>query len=206
LGTASSNHPGGADINGNGPPISICQGEKLLAKVYKALHNAPNNLFEKTLLIVTYDEHGGCYDHMPPPAAVSPFPSELNVQGFNFDRYGVRVPNIFIFHSAGNDLSAARRLAAVRSHEHHRHALQTVWTCRTVDAARRASADVRRADQSRESTQSVFTNRAADVQVSPIKNSKAENGEASGRRRGYAAHRAATRNNYRGNQASDEQS
>jgi len=96
LGTASSNHPGGADISGNGPPISICQGEKLLAKVYKALHNAPNNLFEKTLLIVTYDEHGGCYDHVPPPAAVSPFPTELNVQGFNFDRYGVRVPNIFI--------------------------------------------------------------------------------------------------------------
>jgi phospholipase C len=96
LGTASSNHPGGADISGNGPPISICQGEKLLSKVYQALYNAPKNLFERTLLIVTYDEHGGCYDHVPPPAAVSPFPAELGVQGFNFDRYGVRVPNIFI--------------------------------------------------------------------------------------------------------------
>ncbi len=95
LGTASSNHPGGADISGNGAPISICQGEQLLKKIYTALHDAPNNLFERTLFIVTYDEHGGLYDHVPPPAAVSPFPAGA-VQGFNFDRYGVRVPNIFI--------------------------------------------------------------------------------------------------------------
>jgi phospholipase C len=95
LGTPSSNHPGGSDINENPPPISICSGELLLQSIYEALYNGPNNLFEKTLFIVTYDEHGGLYDHAKPPAAVSPF-EPGTVQGFAYDRYGVRVPAIFI--------------------------------------------------------------------------------------------------------------
>lgn len=43
---------------------------------------------------ITYDEHGGSYDHVPPPLAVSP--DEKPTQPFRFNRYGVRVPNIFI--------------------------------------------------------------------------------------------------------------
>jgi phospholipase C len=95
LGTPSSNHPGGSDINENPPAISICPGEQLLQSIYTALYNGPNNLFEKTLFIVTYDEHGGLYDHAEPPAAVPPF-APGTVQGFDYDRYGVRVPAIFI--------------------------------------------------------------------------------------------------------------
>ena len=45
------------------------------------------------MLIVTYDEHGGCYDHVPPPVASEPQPPEPG-QAFNFDRYGVRVPAV----------------------------------------------------------------------------------------------------------------
>jgi phospholipase C len=94
-GTSSCNHPGGSDINENPPAISICNGELLLQSIYQALYNGPNNLFQKTLFIVTYDEHGGLYDHARPPAAVSPFVPGT-VQGFAYDRYGVRVPAIFI--------------------------------------------------------------------------------------------------------------
>jgi phospholipase C len=95
FGTPNSNHPGGSDINENPPPISVCPGDLLLQSIYETLYNGPNNLFEKTLFIVTYDEHGGLYDHAKPPAAVSPF-AQGTVQGFAYDRYGVRVPAIFI--------------------------------------------------------------------------------------------------------------
>lgn len=98
--TANSNHPGGSlpdplDLNGPNfqPPIDVRDGEKLLAGVYKTLTRYPD-VFDRTLLIVTYDEHGGTYDHMPPGPAVSPFTSP--VSNFNYDRYGVRVPAILI--------------------------------------------------------------------------------------------------------------
>ena len=61
----NSNHPGGAGIdwddpNGQSlpPPIDVRDGEALLYKVYETLSQYPE-VFDKTLLIVTYDEHGG---------------------------------------------------------------------------------------------------------------------------------------------------
>jgi phospholipase C len=62
--------------------------------VFQALTANPA-LFEKTLLIVTYDEHGGLFDHVPPPPAVSPF-QPGQVTNFKYDSYGVRVPALFI--------------------------------------------------------------------------------------------------------------
>jgi phospholipase C len=94
-GSPNSNHPGGSTIDENPPAISVCDGELLLQTVYTTLYNGPNNLFEKTLLIVTYDEHGGLYDHAAPRPAPSPYQAG-EVEGFNYDRYGVRVPAIFI--------------------------------------------------------------------------------------------------------------
>lgn len=94
-GVPNSNHPGGSTMNENPPAISVCDGETLLHTVYTTLYNAPNNLFEKTLLVVTYDEHGGLYDHAAPPRAASPYAAG-EVEGFDYDRYGVRVPAIFI--------------------------------------------------------------------------------------------------------------
>jgi len=99
-GTVNSNHPGGAGIdweNYNGdslpPPIDIRDGEKLLSHVHSVLSSHPA-LFAKTLLIVTYDEHGGLFDHVGPSRATSPFQPAVN--NFNYDRYGVRVPTILI--------------------------------------------------------------------------------------------------------------
>lgn len=78
----SSNHPGGANV---------IAGERFLWQVYDALRSNPA-VFNKTLLIVTYDEHGGCFDHVPPLAA--PVPDQYDTDPFN--RYGVRVPTILI--------------------------------------------------------------------------------------------------------------
>jgi len=50
------------------------------------------------MLIVTFDEHGGCYDHVPPPTgAAPPAPHAVSLDGkFKFDRFGVRVPAIVV--------------------------------------------------------------------------------------------------------------
>ncbi|HEY9420402.1 MAG TPA: alkaline phosphatase family protein [Thermoanaerobaculia bacterium] len=99
-GTVNSNHPGGAGIDWEDPnrsslppPVNVMDGERLLWRVYDILLRYPK-VFDKTLLIVTYDEHGGLFDHVPPPGAISPFTKP--VDNFDYDRYGVRVPAIFI--------------------------------------------------------------------------------------------------------------
>jgi phospholipase C len=78
--------------NDQHPPHNLLYGEQLIATVYNAVRNAPT--WDRTLLIVTYDEHGGMFDHVPPPAAVSPGPPYPD--GFRFDRYGVRVPAVIV--------------------------------------------------------------------------------------------------------------
>jgi len=78
--------------NDQHPPHSVLYGERLIARVYDALRNGAG--WEQTLFIITYDEHGGIYDHAPPPAAVPP--DDLHPDGFMFDRYGVRVPAVLV--------------------------------------------------------------------------------------------------------------
>lgn len=78
--------------NDQHPPHHVGMGEALIADVYNAVRSAPT--WQKTLLIITYDEHGGCFDHVAPPSAVSP--ENTNPQPFGFDRYGVRVPAVIV--------------------------------------------------------------------------------------------------------------
>jgi phospholipase C len=78
--------------NDEHPPHNVLFGEQLIAAVYNAVRASP--LWEKTLFVITYDEHGGCYDHVPPPNAVPP--DNCDQHGFKFDRYGVRVPAVII--------------------------------------------------------------------------------------------------------------
>ena len=75
------------------PPTDIRAGEQLLARIYDAVRQSPQ--WESTALLVLFDEHGGCYDHVPPPAAPIPDDSP-GEQGFAFDRFGVRVPAIVV--------------------------------------------------------------------------------------------------------------
>jgi len=78
------------------PPHNICRGEQFLADVYQAVRNSPYR--DNILLVVTFDEHGGCYDHIPPPeGAAVPDPWPQSRDGtFNFSRFGVRVPTILV--------------------------------------------------------------------------------------------------------------
>jgi phospholipase C len=74
-------------------------GEQLVKQVYEALRTSP--LWPSSLLIVTYDEHGGFYDHVAPGPAVPPgdvqvTPGTLNVNGFTFNQLGVRVPAVVV--------------------------------------------------------------------------------------------------------------
>ncbi len=94
---SQSNHPGNAIAPGttaNPMAISVCDGEAFLADIYNTLISNPA-VFDKTLLVVIYDEHGGLYDHVPPPPAPSPF-AHGTVEGFDYSRYGVRVPCLLI--------------------------------------------------------------------------------------------------------------
>src|SRR5271169_3337123 len=80
--------------NDEHPPHNIVYGEQLIAAVYNAVRSSP--CWKQTLLIITYDEHGGCYDHVPPPAAIPPDGIIANPYNFNFDTYGVRVPAVIV--------------------------------------------------------------------------------------------------------------
>jgi len=51
-------------------PDDVQVGERFIAKVVHALMHAPT--WRSTALFITYDEHGGYYDHVPPPPAVAP--------------------------------------------------------------------------------------------------------------------------------------
>jgi phospholipase C len=78
--------------NDQHPPHDVALGERLIARVYDAVRNGAG--WERTLLIITFDEHGGLWDHVPPPAATPPGPPYSDK--FKFDRYGVRVPSVLI--------------------------------------------------------------------------------------------------------------
>ncbi|MBR7538989.1 hypothetical protein KC221_22630, partial [Mycobacterium tuberculosis] len=60
------------------PPHDIAYANALVALVYNALRNSPQ--WHQTLLVITFDEHGGCFDHVPPPAVVPPSPPQLPPQ------------------------------------------------------------------------------------------------------------------------------
>jgi phospholipase C len=79
------------------PMDDVYGGEHLLASVYAALRNSP--YWETSLLVITYDEHGGLYDSVAPPPAPAPgdHPNYgYNTYGFNFEQYGVRVPAVVV--------------------------------------------------------------------------------------------------------------
>jgi len=77
---------GPAGSNDDHPPSDIKAGQELVLKLYTALVKSPQ--WSKTMLVVTYDEHGGFYDHVQPPACQDDRPA--------FRTYGVRVPALVV--------------------------------------------------------------------------------------------------------------
>ena len=79
------------------PMDGLAGGDQLVARVYNAIRNSP--VWNSSLLVICYDEHGGFYDSVGPGAAPPPndgAAATLNASGFGFDVYGVRVPAIVI--------------------------------------------------------------------------------------------------------------
>jgi phospholipase C len=82
------------------PDHDVRAGEQYIATVYNAIRNNPN-LWPNTAILVVYDEHGGTFDHVPPPSCTPDgFVAQPSATGtpdaFYFDRLGVRVPAILI--------------------------------------------------------------------------------------------------------------
>ena len=78
--------------NDDHPPSDVMAGQELVFKVYHALATSP--LWEKMLLLIVYDEHGGFYDHVSPDDFAPP--SGLQDKDPRFRRYGPRVPAIVV--------------------------------------------------------------------------------------------------------------
>lgn len=94
-------HPPLVELGSKVPwPSSALSAEILLNDIYNAVRTSDSrdgSNFQNTLLLITFDEHGGCYDHVPPPAAAPPDASApAGHMGFAFDRAGVRVPTIAV--------------------------------------------------------------------------------------------------------------
>jgi phospholipase C len=79
--------------NSQHPLGSVKAGEMIIKRTYEALRASP--IWNDSMLIITYDEHGGFYDHAAPPSA-RPTGSTGRKFGFTFDQLGPRVPAIVI--------------------------------------------------------------------------------------------------------------
>ncbi|KAL9239370.1 hypothetical protein vseg_013701 [Gypsophila vaccaria] len=87
----------GWPANDDRPPHDVANGQKLIKEVYETLRASPQ--WNETLLVITYDEHGGFYDHVTTPYVNVPSPDGNTgppPSFFKFDRLGVRVPTIMV--------------------------------------------------------------------------------------------------------------
>ncbi|MGH2687376.1 MAG: alkaline phosphatase family protein [Actinomycetota bacterium] len=85
----------GAQGNDYHPPTWVGPGEVFVNQVYEAL-TANAEAWQRTLFIITFDEHGGSYDHVDPGWGAVPPDAYRGPDGFGFDRYGVRVPTLLV--------------------------------------------------------------------------------------------------------------
>lgn len=75
-------------LNDDHPPHHPLMGQQFIASIYQALATSPH--WNNCLLVVIYDEHGGFYDHVPPPKAADDRAAE------GFDQLGFRVPALIV--------------------------------------------------------------------------------------------------------------
>lgn len=83
--------------NDDHPSHDVANGQKLVKEVYETLRSSPQ--WNQTLFVITYDEHGGFYDHVQTPFLNVPNPDGNTgppPSFFKFDRLGVRVPTIMV--------------------------------------------------------------------------------------------------------------
>src|SRR5208337_1436970 len=102
-----NDHPGadGGQIlaSDQHPDHNVREGEQFIANTFNAIRTNPD-LWMSTALLIVYDEHGGIYDHVVPPACNPNFPDGKTASAdatgtgapFAFDRLGIRVPAILV--------------------------------------------------------------------------------------------------------------
>jgi phospholipase C len=121
-------------------PQNVQYGDQYLADVVNAVLEGPQ--WPHTLMIWTYDEWGGWYDHVPPPAAIPPddVPPDLP-PGFypgGFDRYGFRVPSGVISPYARRDYVSH----AIYDHTSVLKTVETKWNLPALTRRDANAADV----------------------------------------------------------------
>jgi phospholipase C len=77
------------------PDHDVSRGDQLIKDIYESLRNS--SLWNSTAFIITYDEHGGFFDHVTPPENV-PSPDGINSTDdpFDFTRLGIRIPTVVV--------------------------------------------------------------------------------------------------------------
>jgi phospholipase C len=102
--TGPGDYSGGNSMH---PLDDIRKGEQLIKEVYDTIRSVAA-VWEKSVLLITFDEHGGFYDHLTPPAATPPSDTPVNVasgqEPFGFDKLGVRVPALVVSPWVGKGL------------------------------------------------------------------------------------------------------
>ena len=133
----------GVALPGADPPASILGGEEFLSRIYAAyrgMQGTTGSTVWNTTLLIGWDEPGGTYDHVPPPAVPSPdkasSPGEF---GFGFDRSGYRDPR-------GHRVAVDRRGRGVQRgvppHVADRHVARAMGSGRSVHRTRRGRPDL----------------------------------------------------------------
>eukprot|EP01126_Amoeba_proteus_P043671 TRINITY_DN4806_c0_g1_i1.p1 TRINITY_DN4806_c0_g1~~TRINITY_DN4806_c0_g1_i1.p1 ORF type:complete len:388 (-),score=68.48 TRINITY_DN4806_c0_g1_i1:24-1187(-) len=89
-------HPRFGPVTWQHPDSSVLEGERFYKSIYETLRNS--KFWNELAIILTYDEHGGFYDHVTPPQTGIPSPDgKIDPEtGFQFDRLGIRVPTVII--------------------------------------------------------------------------------------------------------------
>jgi phospholipase C len=127
--------------NSQHPNYDVALGEQMIHDVYYALRNGPN--WNQTLFILTYDEHGGCYDHVPPPQGAVPPDNSAGEDSFDFKRFGPRVPTVLV--SPLIEAGTVFRVAEGAMPLDHTSILKTIearWSLPSLTARDAAALDV----------------------------------------------------------------
>jgi len=112
-------HPPAALFDDFVPASNVLAGEQLIADVYNAIrtsNSTKGSNWQNTALLITFDEGGGCYDHVSPGSAPPPTTNApAGEENFTFDRLGERVPAVLVsaFTQAGTVVNAPMRHTSV---------------------------------------------------------------------------------------------
>jgi phospholipase C len=129
----------GASGNSQHPNYDVSLGEQLIRDTYNAVRTGPG--WNDTLLIITYDEHGGNYDHVAPPSGAVKPDHTSGEFGFDFSRFGVRVPALLI----SPRIAAGTVFRAKKGTIDHTSVLKTIelrWSLSPLTARDKAAPDL----------------------------------------------------------------